>query len=286
MTKYIGPKTDGENVATQADVGGSALSDATPDALTPDQAGAAGTATLASRADHAHEIICAAAGAILPDDSAAEGTAASFARSDHTHAISAATAGTITGTNAEGSSNSFARADHNHALGTGVVASTQLASSVSEFLVPTGAIMGWGSFTLPTGWLGCDGSNISRTTYADLFAVIGTTYGVGNGSTTFGVPNLVGRVPVGWSFTDAEFDSLGETGGAKTHTLTEAQIPAHGHTTHATQAANTTATGGQNRLTTLAGTAGTNTGTTSNTGGGGSHNNLQPYIVLNYIIKI
>ena len=118
MTKYIGPKTDGANVATQSDVGGSSLSDATPDALTPDQAGAAGTVNSAARADHAHEIICAAAGAILPDDVAAEGTASTFARSDHTHSISAAAPGTITpdAAAAEGSSTSFARADHTHAI--------------------------------------------------------------------------------------------------------------------------------------------------------------------------
>ena len=118
MTKYIGPKTDGANVATQSDVGGSSLSDATPDALTPDQAGAAGTVNSAARADHAHEIICAAAGAILPDDVAAEGTASSFARSDHTHSISASAPGTITpdAAAAEGSSTSFARADHTHAI--------------------------------------------------------------------------------------------------------------------------------------------------------------------------
>ena len=121
MTKYIGPKTDGANVATQSDVGGSSLSDATPDALTPDQAGAAGTVNLAARADHAHEILCAAAGAILPDDVAAEGTASSFARSDHTHAIAAAAPSanlTASTTNSEGTASSFARSDHSHAITT------------------------------------------------------------------------------------------------------------------------------------------------------------------------
>ena len=133
MTKYIGPKTDGANVATQSDVGGSSLSDATPDALTPDQAGAAGTAAAAARADHAHEIICAAAGAILPDDVAAEGTASSFARSDHTHSISAAAPGTITpdASAAEGSSNSFARADHTHAI-VAAAPSTNLTASTTN----------------------------------------------------------------------------------------------------------------------------------------------------------
>ena len=94
MTKYIGPKTDGENVATQADK--LSLSSETPDALIPDQTGAAGTATTAARSDHQHEILAAAAG-------------------------------TITGTNAEGTSTSFARADHNHAYGALSIPNSALA---------------------------------------------------------------------------------------------------------------------------------------------------------------
>lgn len=125
MTKYIGPKTADENVATQADK--LSLSSATPDALTPDQAGAAGTATTAARSDHQHEILAGAAGTILPDDAAAEGSSTSFARADHRHAIAAASAGTITGTNAEGTSTSFARADHNHAYGALSIPNSALA---------------------------------------------------------------------------------------------------------------------------------------------------------------
>jgi microcystin-dependent protein len=74
--------------------------------------------------------------------------------------------------------------------------------------------------TAPTGWLLCDGTAVSRTTYSDLFAITSTTYGVGDGSTTFNLPNLKGRVPVGLDTSQTEFDVLGETGGAKTHTLT------------------------------------------------------------------
>ena len=133
MTRYLGPKTDPANVATQSDVGGSTLSDSTPDALTPDQAGAAGTANAAARADHAHEIACAAAGAILPDDVAAEGTASSFARADHTHSISAAAPGTIQpdAAAAEGSSTSFARADHTHAIVAAAPATNLTASTTN-----------------------------------------------------------------------------------------------------------------------------------------------------------
>ena len=64
-------------------------------------------------------------------------------------------------------------------------------------LIPAGSIIGWTSGTAPAGWLICDGSAISRTTYAALFALIGTDYGVGDGSTTFNIPNLAGRTLVG-----------------------------------------------------------------------------------------
>lgn len=85
-------------------------------------------------------------------------------------------------------------------------------------LVPTGAIMPYGATSAPTGWLLCDGSAVSRATYAALFAVVGTSFGVGNGTTTFNVPDLRGRAIFGYKSTDTAFDALGETGGAQTHT--------------------------------------------------------------------
>lgn len=78
----------------------------------------------------------------------------------------------------------------------------------------------------PQGYLLCDGSAVSRTDYADLFTVIGTTYGAGDGSTTFNVPNLSGRVVIGVSSTHA----LASTGGAETVTLQTANLPSHTHT--------------------------------------------------------
>ena len=85
---------------------------------------------------------------------------------------------------------------------------------------PTGLINPYAGSTAPTGWLLCNGLSVSRTTYASLFSVISTAYGAGDGSTTFGLPNLKGRLPVGLDSTQTEFDAMGETGGVKSTTLT------------------------------------------------------------------
>lgn len=167
---------------------------------------------------------------------------------------------------------------------------SQLTDRVSELeanfsATPAGTMALWPSDIAPTNWLLCDGTAVSRTTYASLFAAVGTKYGAGNGSTTFNLPNLKGRVPVGRDAAQAEFDTLGETGGAKTHTLTVAEMPAHGHNV---QGGTNGYTGGiagglffSNNPPSHAGY----TGLINNTGGGGAHNNLQPYQVVNYIIK-
>lgn len=95
---------------------------------------------------------------------------------------------------------------------------------------PIGAITMWSTNTAPTGWLICDGTAVSRSTYSGLFAVIGTTFGSGDGSTTFNLPNLKGRVPVGRDAADADWDVLGETRGGKTNALGVNNLPAHTHT--------------------------------------------------------
>ena len=146
--------------------------------------------------------------------------------------------------------------------------------------LPIGIILPFSDDNIPEGYMLCDGSPISRTTYATLFSVIGTTYGVGDGSTTFNIPNLKGRVPVGYDSTDNDFDTLGETGGEKAHVLTTAEMPNHAHTFQFDQTAGSMAdvikTGAQSSY----GKA------TSAVGGGEAHNNLQPYQVINYIIKV
>lgn len=99
------------------------------------------------------------------------------------------------------------------------------STSPTAFLPPGVIQMFAGnSGSVPTGWLLCDGSAVSRTTYANLFAVIGTTFGAGNGSTTFNLPNFNNRFPYG-----SNVSNPGGTGGASTVTLTENELPEHRH---------------------------------------------------------
>lgn len=159
---------------------------------------------------------------------------------------------------------------------------------------PAGAVMAFAGSAAPIGWLICDGSAVSRTTYADLFSAIGTTYGAGDGSTTFNLPNLKGKVPVGYNSTETEFDALGKTGGEKKHTLTTIEMPSHTH-----QARGSDVNDGQggylaNKYWASSGSTGWNTsanlnlaaGAIANTGGDQPHNIMQPYIALNFIIKM
>jgi microcystin-dependent protein len=148
--------------------------------------------------------------------------------------------------------------------------------------IPAGVITQFGGSTAPTGWVLCDGTAYSRTvTYNNLFTAVGTTYGGGDGSTTFNVPNLKGRVPVGRDASQSEFDTLAETGGLKEVTLTTAQIPNHSH------AGQIVFGGGSGSTGVRADGIGSSQPDTGGVNGttGGAHTNLQPYIVVNYIIK-
>ena len=147
-----------------------------------------------------------------------------------------------------------------------------------------GTILPFSGSTLPTGYLFCDGSAVSRTTYAGLFDVIGTTFGSGDGSTTFNLPNLKGKVPVGLDSNDTDFDTLGETGGEKTHTLTVNEMPSHTHKVRYVGNYANGIAGGQPGTSRDA-TPGYNELILAKEGGSQAHNNLQPYIVINYIIK-
>ena len=163
-------------------------------------------------------------------------------------------------------------------------------------LVPTGTVSAFAGSSAPTGYLLCDGTAVNRTTYADLFGVISDTYGVGDGSTTFNLPDLRGRVIAGLdnmggnsanrltnptSTTNSiDGDGLGNTGGHETHQLIEAELAEHSHTIPIQQNAggNTPRDGGTGTQ--------VQTRSTGTTGGDQAHNNVQPTIILNYIIKI
>lgn len=160
------------------------------------------------------------------------------------------------------------------------IAYSKIDFAGSNPFIPSGIILSYGGAVAPTGWLLCQGQAVSRTTYTNLFAVLGESYGAGDGSTTFNLPNLKGKIAVGYDSTQTEFDALGETGGDKTHTLTVDEIPSHTHTLNAGNFENA-----QPRVGT-GNNDGATTRTSSATGGGGAHNNLQPYVVTNYVIKI
>jgi len=167
-------------------------------------------------------------------------------------------------------------------------------------LVPTGTVSAFAGSAAPTGYLLCDGTAVNRTTYATLFGVISTTYGIGDGSTTFNLPDLRGRVVAGLgeSLLGVTADSLGDDNGliasTKTHTLLEAEMPSHQHKTDGTDSGDRHAVRkGSDAI--IDGTSTTSsaddayykTGSVTGTAGSGqAHNNVQPTIILNYIIKI
>ena len=198
-----------------------------------------------------------------------------------------------------------------------VIAATNELNTLVANNTPVGSMVMYGAEAAPTGWLLCDGSAVSRTvTYDKLFAVISTTYGVGDGSTTFNTPDLRKRVAVG---PDTGY-ALGAIGGYENVTLASNQIPSHLHgidppsTESGYQSANHKHTFTYNYMmfVTTGGTykrpdAGTQVRSSKDTttiqsishthttdiaafpsaeaGGGLSHSNMPPYIVVNYIIK-
>jgi len=143
--------------------------------------------------------------------------------------------------------------------------------------VPAGTMLQTFCSSAPTGYLLCDGSAISRTTYANLFAAIGVTYGSGDSVTTFNLPDCRDKFILTKGTT---YSTLGATGGEITHSLTISEMPSH---THNGPISYSVAAGG-----TPNGWIGTNSSSglsTTSTGGGVSHNNMPPYIVINTCIK-
>lgn len=168
--------------------------------------------------------------------------------------------------------------------------------------VAVGVVLPYAGSTAPSGYLLCYGQAISRTTYSDLFAITSTTYGAGDGSTTFNVPDLRGRVPAGQDdmggtsanrLTDQsgglDGDTLGDTGGSEQVTLTSANIPSvavtfSGLARNDGDSAATPLTYPVMGPSTTGSASGASWGNTT-AGGTPAINNVQPTIILNYIIR-
>jgi microcystin-dependent protein len=177
--------------------------------------------------------------------------------------------------------------------------STQFATTAfvqntinSLVIFPSGTIAMWPTTTAPTGFLLCNGTAVSRTTYSALFSVLGTTFGSGDGSTTFNLPNYTDRMPLG---TGTIATSVGQTGGSQTTTLTTDNLPAHSHPVvdpghfHAQGAyradSMNVGTGPFDRMTS-SNTATATTGISiGNTGSGTAATTISPFLGINFIIK-
>lgn len=152
---------------------------------------------------------------------------------------------------------------------------------------PVGMITSFGGSAAPSGWLLCEGQLVSRTTYSALFAAIGTSFGIGDGSTTFALPDLQGRAPIGVGFgAGLTRRLLGQAVGEESHALSIAELAAHDHGRNPTSATEWV-------LKTSAGASGWGAGSasasntiskTSSTGSGTAHNNMQPSLAVNFMI--
>ena len=168
--------------------------------------------------------------------------------------------------------------------------------------IPTATIVPWSSASVPSGFLECDGTAVSRSTYSALFAIVGTTYGAGDGATTFAVPDLQDNTPVGKSGTKAlastgganTVSSTGNVGGSTANaSLSTAQLASH---SHSVPVVNSQTGAGSTIQAGSAGPASNRTSGNAGSGSGHAHNMsatfsgdatsvLQPYIALIYIIK-
>lgn len=178
-------------------------------------------------------------------------------------------------------------------------ATKQYVDAAASGSSPSGALIMWPTGSAPTGWLLCDGAAVSRTTYAALFAVIGTTFGAGDTTTTFNLPDYRDRMPIGANTIAA---SVGATGGSKdaivvshTHTASVSD-PGHGHTMSTiTRSLFDTSGGpfgyGQDTPTGTGPNVAINANTTgisvsnSTEGSSGTNANMPPYLGINFIIK-
>ena len=168
--------------------------------------------------------------------------------------------------------------------------------------VPVGSVVSYPAASLPSGFLSCDGSAISRSTYSALFALIGTTWGSGDGATTFNLPNAEDcTVMASGTTAGLTTRTVGQTVGSATHTLTTSELPIHthtpsdpGHTHNFSDTGDNDAAGSLRRV--FAGTGSPLLGVQTiynetsgisigSEGSGAAHNNMQPYLATQFIIK-
>ena len=151
-------------------------------------------------------------------------------------------------------------------------------------IAPVGSIVIWGSEDIPENYLKCEGQTLSRGEYASLFNVIGTTFGEGDGTTTFALPDMRNYVVVGMS-DDTDINAIGKKYGEKEVTLTVEEMPAHSHNLfkgydggeRIVNVTNVTKNGTWDNITDAV--------SMTSTGGGQSHNNMQPSMAMVFIIK-
>jgi len=164
-------------------------------------------------------------------------------------------------------------------------------TALAALVVPPGVVLPYATGTAPTGFFNCDGSAYSTTTYAALFAVIGTTFGGSGGN--FNVPDLRGRVVAmtdGGAARMTANNALGNSSGSENVTLSAGQMPAHTHNVSLAPHSVITSLGGgvgggAFQYGPVTGFATSPSYTSGSAGSGSSHTNKQPYICLNYIIK-
>lgn len=180
-------------------------------------------------------------------------------------------------------------------------AAAQTAIGVTDLteadgLVPVGTVIGFAGQNFPSNWLFANGQNVLRAQWPQLFARFGTAWGAGDGSTTFGIIDLRGRVVAGRDMMDGSpsanrlttvipgANSLGATGGNQQHTLTIAQMPGHTHNVDVFPFNTSPPSPSNNPVTGQGTVASGSLRATSLTGGGGAHPNVQPTIVLNKLV--